>query len=93
MTAALFLICRARYTGLKSARSAPKDGAGTMEKTISPKISSGIATRNNLMVEPVANLAGNDRSRTDILHEYFVPPENFSTICQRRVKRSFLPRC
>ena len=30
------------------------------------------------MNEPVANLAGRDRGRTDILHEYFVPPERFA---------------
>jgi FAD/FMN-containing dehydrogenase len=35
------------------------------------------ATRNSLMNEPVVNLADWDRSRTDILHEYFVAPERF----------------
>jgi len=35
------------------------------------------ATRNGLMNEPVANLADWDKSRTDILHEYFVAPERF----------------
>jgi FAD/FMN-containing dehydrogenase len=29
------------------------------------------------MNEPVKNLAGGSRRRTDILHEYFVPPERF----------------
>jgi FAD/FMN-containing dehydrogenase len=29
------------------------------------------------MNEPVSNLAGRDRRRTDILHEYFVSPERF----------------
>lgn len=38
----------------------------------------GRATRNTLMNEPVANLAGRDKARADILHEYFVPPERFA---------------
>jgi FAD/FMN-containing dehydrogenase len=47
------------------------------ESRMQPRAASGIATRNSLMNEPVSNLAGRDRSRTDILHEYFVPPERF----------------
>jgi FAD/FMN-containing dehydrogenase len=45
------------------------------ETVAGPKASSGIAPRNRLLNEPVANLAGRDRSRTDILHEYFLPSE------------------
>jgi FAD/FMN-containing dehydrogenase len=45
------------------------------ETVAAPKASSGIASRNRLLNEPVANLAGSDRSRTDILHEYFLPAE------------------
>jgi FAD/FMN-containing dehydrogenase len=37
----------------------------------------GEATRNTLMNEPVAGL-GRSRGMTDILHEYFVPPEKFA---------------
>jgi FAD/FMN-containing dehydrogenase len=47
------------------------------ETVAGPKASSGIATRNSLMNEPVANLASPDRTRTDILHEYFIPPDRF----------------
>jgi FAD/FMN-containing dehydrogenase len=47
------------------------------ETIAGPAVSSGIATRNSLMNEPVSNLAGDDRSRTDILHEYFVPVDRF----------------
>jgi FAD/FMN-containing dehydrogenase len=47
------------------------------ETVAGPAVSSGIATRNSLMNEPVSNLAGDDRSRTDILHEYFVPVDRF----------------
>jgi FAD/FMN-containing dehydrogenase len=36
----------------------------------------GRASRNTLLNEPVANLAGRDPKRTDILHEYFLPPES-----------------
>jgi FAD/FMN-containing dehydrogenase len=45
------------------------------ETVAGPKTSSGIASRNRLLNEPVANLAGRDRSRTDILHEYFLSAE------------------
>lgn len=37
-----------------------------------------IATRNTLMNQPVSNLAGKDRRRTDILHEYFLAPERLN---------------
>ncbi len=47
------------------------------ETVLAPSLSLEPATRNMLMNEPVANLAGNDRYRTDILHEYFVAPERF----------------
>jgi FAD/FMN-containing dehydrogenase len=47
-----------------------------MEASINPSIS-GVATRNALMAEPVVNLASGDAARTDILHEYFVPPDRF----------------
>lgn len=48
-----------------------------MEASVSPSIA-GAATRNTLMVEPVVNLASGDQTRTDILHEYFVPPDRFA---------------
>jgi FAD/FMN-containing dehydrogenase len=51
----------------------------------------GVATRNTLMNEPVSNLAGRDRSRTDILHEYFVSPDRFNEFvaaCQEIIPRS-----
>ena len=48
-----------------------------LETSVGPKASSGLVTRNTLLNEPVANLASRDRRRTDILHEYFLPPERF----------------
>lgn len=56
-------------------------GSEAMKKTrwaLERKHRPGRATRNTLMNEPVSNLAGRDRKRTDILHEYFVPPERFA---------------
>jgi FAD/FMN-containing dehydrogenase len=47
------------------------------ESRVQPRAASGVGTRNTFMNEPVSNLASRDRSRTDILHEYFVPPERF----------------
>jgi FAD/FMN-containing dehydrogenase len=61
------------------------------ETVAAPKTSSGIASRNRLLNEPVANLAGRDRSRTDILHEYFLPPEGlepFLGACRTIIPRS-----
>jgi FAD/FMN-containing dehydrogenase len=61
------------------------------ETVAGPKASSGIATRNSLMNEPVANLASTDRTRTDILHEYFVPADRFGDFvkaCQELIPRS-----
>jgi FAD/FMN-containing dehydrogenase len=55
------------------------------------KLKPGVATRNTLMNEPVANLAGRDKRRTDILHEYFVPPDRFNDFiaaCQEIIPRS-----
>ncbi|HXH07083.1 MAG TPA: hypothetical protein VNI83_10880 [Vicinamibacterales bacterium] len=40
-----------------------------------PKAAAATASRNRLLNEPVANLAGRDPTRTDILHEYFLPAE------------------
>ena len=47
------------------------------ETRLNPALSSGVATRNTLMNEPASNLASHDRRRTDILHEYFIPPQQF----------------
>ena len=61
------------------------------ETVVGPKAVSGLATRNTLMNEPVSNLASHDRRRTDILHEYFVPPERFNDFvqaCQEVIPRS-----
>ena len=49
------------------------------ETVAAPRMSSGVASRNTLLNEPVANLAGPDRGRTDILHEYFLPAEGLET--------------
>ncbi|MEM9798661.1 MAG: FAD-binding oxidoreductase [Pseudomonadota bacterium] len=42
----------------------------------------GESTRNSLMNEPVVTLDDRDPTRVDILHEYFVPPENFDGFLQ-----------
>ena len=48
-----------------------------METRVLPEATSGLATRNSLMNEPVSNLANPFVRRTDILHEYFVAPDRF----------------
>lgn len=49
-----------------------------VETDVGPVLAGGKTTRNTLLNEPVANLAGGDRRRTDILHEYFVSPDRFA---------------
>jgi hypothetical protein len=49
-----------------------------LESVTLPALSSGVATRNTLMNEPVSNLLQADPRRTDILHEYFVAPDRFN---------------
>ena len=61
------------------------------ETVAGPAISSGLATRSNLMNEPVVNLGSKDHSRTDILHEYFVEPERFNEFmdgCRRIIPKA-----
>jgi hypothetical protein len=56
-------------------------------------MATGGVTRNTLMNEPVANLADWDKSRTDILHEYFVAPDQFPEFvraCQEIIPSSGL---
>jgi len=62
---------------LQTGREWAKSLRWFMEASINPSIA-GTATRNALMVEPVVNLASGDATRTDILHEYFVPPDKFA---------------
>ncbi|MBF9194607.1 FAD-binding protein [Microvirga terrestris] len=61
------------------------------ETVAGPSIASTMFTRNSLLNEPVSNLAGRSIKRTDILHEYFVPPErlnDFIKACREVIPRS-----
>ena len=52
----------------------------------------GVASRSGLMAEPVVTLDDRDPSRTDILHEYFVPPaafDGFLTVCRQIIPQSY----
>lgn len=56
-----------------------------------PRLGSGIATRNTLLNEPVSNLGSSPAGRTDILHEYFVPPARFNEFlaaCRQLIPRA-----
>ena len=69
-----------------------KDFRWMLESTISPALTSGVATRNSLMNEPVATLDDGDPKRTDILHEYFVAPERFADfvrLCREVIPSSY----
>jgi FAD/FMN-containing dehydrogenase len=48
------------------------------ETRLMPKVGQVALTRNTLLNEPVAALADRDSSRTDILHEYFAPPDRLT---------------
>ena len=71
----------------RSAPIAAKRARWYAETVAGPKTSSGIASRNRLLNEPVANLAGRDRSRTDILHEYFLPAGRARAVPRWRADR------
>ena len=63
------------------------------ETDLGPRVAGGAATRNSLLNEPVVTLDDRDPARTDILHEYFVPPEAFAGVPGRlpRGDPRFLP--
>lgn len=62
------------------------------ETGLGPIIAGGPVTRNSLINEPVVTLDDNDPTRTDILHEYFVPPGRFADFvaaCQEVIPSSY----
>lgn len=61
------------------------------ESTIGPEVG-GETTRNGLINEAVIAMQDGDPSRTDILHEYFVPPDKFADFikaCQEVIPASY----
>lgn len=62
-----------------------------METTVGPYMDSGPVTRNSLLNWPASRLAESNIKRTDILHEYFVPPASFPAFlkaCQDVIPKS-----
>ncbi len=60
------------------------------ETVLAPR-GAGAATRNRLLNEPVSGLGDPGPGRTDILHEYFVPPDclaDFLAACRAIIPRS-----
>jgi FAD/FMN-containing dehydrogenase len=51
-------------------------GRWWMETALGPRLA-GAASRSSLLNEPVVTLDDRDPTRTDILHEYFVPPSRY----------------
>lgn len=69
-----------------------KDLRWWFEASLGPMIGAGEVTRNSLINEPVVTLDDGDPARTDILHEYFVPPDRFAdfiTACQEVIPASY----
>lgn len=61
------------------------------ETALGPELT-GESTRNSVMNEPVITLDDGDSSRTDVLHEYFVPTDKFSEFiqaCQEVIPASY----
>ena len=61
------------------------------ETGLAPRLA-GSATRNSLVNEPVVTLDDRDPDRTDILHEYFVPPARFPdflAVCRAIIPASY----
>ena len=55
------------------------------ETVAGPRAGATPLSRNTILNDPVSVLANRDRSRTDILHEYFIPPDRFGAflaLCQ-----------
>jgi FAD/FMN-containing dehydrogenase len=48
------------------------------ETRLMPRLERSTVTRNTMLNDPVAALEDRDPSRTDILHEYFLPPEKLT---------------
>lgn len=61
------------------------------EALVVPAVGMPPRTRSSILGEPVAALAGFDGSRTDILHEYFLPPDRlaeFMAFCAREIPKA-----
>ena len=68
-----------------------KDLRWWVETGLGPMVN-GAVTRNSLLNEPVVTLDDGDPTRTDILHEYFVPPDRFADFvvaCQEVIPASY----
>lgn len=74
---ALTGLTRAVYRAQIGSESAKK-ARWLAETQGAPRVGSGLVTRNTLLNEPVSNLGKSPVGRTDILHEYFVPPARFN---------------
>ena len=62
------------------------------EAGLGPWVGGGETTRNTLLNEPVITLDDGNPNRTDILHEYFIPPDRFATFvtaCQEVIPSSY----
>lgn len=62
------------------------------ESDLAPSVAGGAVTRNSLINEPVVTLDDRNPDRTDILHEYFVPPDRFADfvdVCRAVIPASF----
>ena len=63
-----------------------------VETQVGPRVAGGAVTRNSLINEPVVTLDDRDPTRTDILHEYFVPFDQWGAyldLCREVIPASF----
>ena len=82
----------ARVFRAQAGNEAARDIRWWFEASLGPLIGAGEVTRNSLLNEPVVTLDDRDPARTDILHEYFVPPDAFAPFvaaCQDVIPASY----
>ncbi len=60
-----------------------------LETRISPSFLDKEINRNELLHTDVADYLGTGKGRTDIIHEYFIPPENFAEFLE--ICKKFIP--
>ena len=90
LTAAGFAGLRREVYRAQIGSDAGKAARWRVEKLVTKQLAGTFFSRNRLLNDPVAVYQERNPDRTDILHEYFVPPEQFEPFLARC--REVIPR-
>ncbi len=90
LTAAGFGGLRRQVYRAQIGSAAGKATRWRMEKLVTERLEGTFFSRNRLLNDPVEVFQERNADRTDILHEYFVPPEQFEAFLARA--REIIPR-